>query len=145
MAADSALSGIVPSARTTFATISWADGYAIPTIPWPSRFAAIIPATKVPWPCGSVLQSPPTKLRPRTMRPAKSGWFASIPESTIATFVGMKSVWAGGSGQRSNAWSAARYHCFAASGSVGVNAAAVPAATSAATAAPASARIISGP
>ncbi len=65
------------------------------------------------------------------MRPWKSGSEQSTPESTIATFTGASVV--GGSGHASNAWSCWRYHCFDASGSVGVNAAADAAHASAAT------------
>ena len=92
---------IVPSDSTTFA-ISSCAGKAIPAIPSPlSVDAAMIPATKVPWPCRSVT-SPPTKLCASAMRPANSGWPASIPESITATRTGPSA--GGSSGQKSNAW-----------------------------------------
>ena len=51
-----------PSSSTTFATSSSADG-AIPAMPVAlSTPAAIIPATKVPWPSVSTRAEPPTKL-----------------------------------------------------------------------------------
>ena len=59
---------------------------ATPITPAPSSAAAIVPATCVPWPwasCGSASSS--TKSQPGTMRPANSGWPASMPVSTTAT------------------------------------------------------------
>ena len=82
----------------------------------------MMPATNVPCPSVSMHGSPPTKLRASAMRPWKSGSEQSMPESTIATFTGASVV--GGSAHASKAWSSWRYHCFGASGSAGVNAAA---------------------
>ncbi len=61
--------------------------------------AAISPATNVPCPCESAID-PPTKVRARTMRLARSGCVASIPESITATFTGGST---GASGQKSKA------------------------------------------
>ncbi len=65
---------------------------------------------------------------------------SSMPESTIATFTGAR---IGGVGHASKAWSSVRYHCFDASGSVGMKAAAGAASRSAAVMATSSARFIS--
>ena len=139
IAAASAVSGIDPSGFTTFATSS-CDEYAIPTIPVESSFAAISPAMKVPCPSVSTNGLPPTKLFASTICPARSGMVLSAPESTIATFTGART---GGVGHASKAWSSVRYHCFGASGSAGVKAAAGAASRSAAVMATSSARFIS--
>jgi hypothetical protein len=108
----------------------------MPTMPALSAFAAISPATNVPWPTRSRHALPPTKLRIAAIRFANSGCVQSIPESTIPTFTGESVV--GGSCHASNAWSCARYHCLGTSGSVGVYAAAGAARARAASAASAS-------
>ena len=74
--------------------------------------AAMIPATKVPWPWMSFLHEPPTKLFPDSMRGMRSGCVASIPESITATRTrGLNGP--GRTGQESNARICGRYHCFA--------------------------------
>ena len=52
--------------------------------------AAISPAMKVPWPQLSFRQEPPTKEMPPAIRPRRSGWVASIPESITATRTGFR-------------------------------------------------------
>ena len=80
--------------------------------------AAMIPATKVPWPCWSFFHEPPTKLLPVSILGLRSGCVPSMPESITATRTrGLKG--AGNVGQVSNARICGRYHCFAKSGSVG--------------------------
>ena len=61
--------------------------------------AAISPATNVPCPCRSAI-GPPTKVRVREMRLARSGCVASMPESITATFTAGGSA---ASGQKSKA------------------------------------------
>ena len=59
-------------------------------------------------------------VRARTMRLARSGCVASMPESITATFTGgSTAARPARSRRRGSCW---RYHCFATSGSVGVNA-----------------------
>ena len=71
--------------RTTFATSSW-EPNAMPATPTPLFvWAAISPATSVPWPCVSVRALPPTKLRYAAIFTANSGWVPSMPESITAT------------------------------------------------------------
>ena len=50
--------------------------------------AAISPATNVPCPCVSATDPPTKRARRATMRLARSGCVASMPESTTATFTG---------------------------------------------------------
>ena len=109
MASASARSGIVPSAATTLATMSWEE-YARPTTPASFSAPAISPATIVPCPWLSMHGLPPTKLFEAATWLAKSGSAQSTPESMSATLTGCRG--GGAVGQASNAWSCSRYHCF---------------------------------
>src|SRR5262245_62012721 len=101
IAAASALSGIVPSWATTFATMS-CEEKAMPTTPAEFRAPAISPATIVPWPSLSTHGLPPTKLFPLAICAGwKSGNEQSTPESMIATFT--ESSVGGATGQASKA------------------------------------------
>ena len=94
-----------------------------------SSAAAISPATNVPWPSRVGERLPPTKLFASAIRPAKSGWPPSMPESTTPPSpAGAPAA----SGQASNAWILGEVPLRRRERIVGVNAAAGAAATSAA-------------
>ena len=118
IARASARGGIVPSARTTFATSSRAGG-ASPAMPAPLSAAAISPATNVPCPCVSVDRAA-TKLCAATMRPSSSGMVA-VDARVDHRDAHREQLLA--ASKTSNAWSRARYHCRATSGSFGGDAA----------------------
>jgi hypothetical protein len=72
--------------------------------------AAIVPATCVPWPFGSVLvpSVPATKSLPGSTCPARSGWLASTPVSTTATVTPEPVDFA----QASATWILEKSHCW---------------------------------
>jgi hypothetical protein len=80
-----------PFASSTRTAHSFVPG-ATPTAPVPLFFAAIVPATWVPWPFWSFV-SPATQLLPATA--LRSGWVRLMPVSMTATFTGLASdtVW----------------------------------------------------
>src|SRR5437588_1019863 len=94
MAAPTSLSVPDPWLPTARATTRWASG-AIEATPIPLLvMAAMMPATWVPWPLGSLvppgpqragLPFDPTQSAPSTTLPTRSSWPASTPVSTMPT------------------------------------------------------------
>ena len=87
MPAMTALSRPVPSAPRTLIGSTRTPSPPMPAIPVPlSVAAATMPASQVPWPCGSVSAGEPsTNDWPGSNLPSRSGWLASTPVSRIAT------------------------------------------------------------
>ncbi len=80
-----AASSAVPSAPRTCTESRLTPAYAVPAMPTALFVvAAAMPASCVPWPCGSVFGSPPVKLTPPMTRPARSGCAALMPVSRTA-------------------------------------------------------------
>ncbi len=81
------LSCPVPSAPRTVTGMTRTPAYPTPAIPMPlSVTAAMIPASAVPWPFGSLVPAEPSRTDvPVTSAPPRSGCEASTPVSSSAT------------------------------------------------------------